>query len=78
MQKGEPILIRIIQAIQPEYTLDLLNMNDTFHVHVIRSKLTRNIAITFKDVREELVMGMGDLIPTREDSEWQSPRRKRL
>jgi hypothetical protein len=43
-------------------------MNDTFHIDVIRSKLTRNIAATFKDVREELVMAMDDFIPTCEDS----------
>ena len=43
-------------------------MNDTFHIDVIRSKLTRNIAATFKDVREELVMAMDDFIPTCKDS----------
>ena len=47
-------------------------MDDLFHVDIIRSKLTRNIAVTFKEVREELIMGMDDLIPTGEDSKWQS------
>jgi hypothetical protein len=56
------------QLIQMEYTLDLLNMDDCYHVEVIRSKLTRNIAVTFKEVREELVHAMEDLIPTGEDS----------
>ncbi|KAH9992086.1 cytochrome P450 [Russula vinacea] len=54
--------------LQPEYTIDLLNANDTFHTDVVRSKLTRNIAVTFKEVREELAMAMDDFIPTREDS----------
>jgi hypothetical protein len=44
---------------QPEYTLDLLNANDDYHIDVIRSKLTRNIDSTFKEVREELIMAMG-------------------
>jgi hypothetical protein len=48
-------------------------MNDRYHADVIRSKLTRNIAATFNDVREEIIMTMDDLIPTHEDGEWQSP-----
>jgi hypothetical protein len=47
-------------------------MDDEFHTDVIRSKLTRNIAATFKEVREELIMGMDDMFPTSEDSKWQS------
>ena len=76
VENGELILIWIIQLIQSEYTLDLLNVNDEYHTDVIRSQLTRNIANTFKDVREELIMAMDDLIPTREDSAWQCPRRR--
>jgi Trm5-related predicted tRNA methylase len=56
------------QFLQPEYTLDLLNMNDEYHKDVIRSKLTRNIAVTFKEVREELVSALDDFLPTSEDS----------
>jgi cytochrome P450 len=40
-----------------------------FHADVVRSKLTRNTAATFKEVREELIMAMDDLIPTR-NAEW--------
>lgn len=61
---------------QPEYTLDLLNANDGYHIDVIRSKLTRNIDSTFKEVREELIVAMGDLIPTHEHSTWQSRRQR--
>lgn len=53
---------------QPEYTLDLLNADDEYHTDVMRSKLTRNIDSTFKEVREELVMALDDLIPTHEHS----------
>jgi cytochrome P450 len=59
----------VTEFIQPEYTLNLLNMKDDYHSDVIRSKLTRNIAATFSEVREELIMAMDDLIPTHED-EW--------
>jgi hypothetical protein len=68
--------IWIIQLLQSEYTLDLLNEHDEYHTDIIRSQLTRNIADTFNDVREELIMGMDDLIPTREDSAWQCPMRR--
>jgi hypothetical protein len=45
-------------------------MNDSFHTDVIRSKLTRNIAVTFKEVREELIMAIDDFIPMRGDGTW--------
>jgi hypothetical protein len=76
LQNGELILISIIQLLQSEYTLDLLNELDEYHTDIIRSQLTRNIADTFNDVREELIMGMDDLIPTREDSAWLCPGRR--
>ncbi|KAI0292784.1 cytochrome P450 [Russula brevipes] len=55
------------EFIQPEYTMDPLDLNDVYHVDVIRSKLTRNIAVTFKEIREELVNALDDCIPTHED-----------
>jgi hypothetical protein len=42
----------------------------------MRSKLTRDVAATFKDVREEFVMAMHDLIPTRDDGTWKFSGRK--
>ena len=58
------------QFIQIDYTLDWLNKDDIYHTDVIRSRLTRNIAVTFKDVREEVINALEDLIPTGEDSRW--------
>jgi hypothetical protein len=55
------------ESLQPEYTLDFLNPEDTYSTDVMRSKLTRDVAATFKEVREEFVMAMHDLIPTRDD-----------
>lgn len=54
----------------------MLNPKDKYSTDVIRHKLTRDVAITFKDVHEELVMAMDDFIPACEDSTWQSHRRK--
>ena len=64
----ELILTWIIQLLQTKYTLKVLNAKDGYHVDIVRSQLTRNIAATFKEVREELIMAMDDLIPTHEDS----------
>jgi hypothetical protein len=55
------------EAIQSEYTLNILNPSDKYSADIIRSKLMRDVAATFKETREELVMAMDDLIPTRED-----------
>ena len=57
------------QFIQPEYTLRVLNMDDDYSTEVIRSKLTRNIAVTFKEVREELINTMDNLIPAGKNSD---------
>ena len=48
------------QGLSIDYTLDLLNKHDIYHVEVLRSKLTRNIAVTFKDVREEVINALED------------------
>ncbi|KAI0292786.1 cytochrome P450 [Russula brevipes] len=55
------------ESLQSEYTLDLLDRNDRYSTEVIRSKLTRNIAVTFKEIREELINALDDWIPTHED-----------
>jgi hypothetical protein len=52
------------QFLQTDYTLNWLNKHDDYHADVVRSKLTRNIAVTFKDVREELIYTLEDSIPT--------------
>ncbi len=49
---------RSSQILQTEYTLDPLAMDDKYHASVIRSKLTRNIASTFKQVRDEFVKSL--------------------
>ena len=76
LQIGMFILIGIIQFIQAEYTLDLLNPKDRYTADVIRSKLTRDIAGTFQEVRDELVVAMDDMIPAREHGTQQIPTQK--
>ncbi|KAI9511490.1 cytochrome P450 [Russula earlei] len=66
------------ELLEPKYTLDLLNMDDIYHHVVIRSNLTRNIAVIFKDVREELVKTLDEWIPTSEDKWVKVPIKETL
>ncbi|KAH9025148.1 cytochrome P450 [Lactarius hengduanensis] len=58
-----------IESIQFEYTLDLLEIDNDYHTDVIRSKLTRNIAVTFDKVHDEIVRSFDSSIPVRGD-DW--------
>ena len=51
------------QRFQKDYTLRMLNSEDTYETDLIRSKLTRNIAVTFEQVRDEVIKALGELIP---------------
>ena len=55
------------QRIETDYTLPMLLREDTYQNHLIRSKLTRNIAITFDQVQDELVQAMAECIPATGD-----------
>ena len=46
-----------------DYTLPMLNSDDTYETGVIRSKLTRNFAATFDQVQDELVQALAEFIP---------------
>ncbi|KAH9061886.1 cytochrome P450 [Lactarius vividus] len=58
-----------IESVQFEYTLDLLKIDDDYHTDVIRSKLTRNIAVTFDEVRDEIIRSFDSSIPVHGD-DW--------
>ena len=47
--------------------MDVLDSDNMYHVDIIRTKLTRNIADTFKEVRDELVRSLDASIPARGD-----------
>jgi len=49
---------------QTDYTLKRLNLDDNYHKGVVRSKLTRNVAVTFEKVHDELPGAVRDSIPT--------------
>jgi hypothetical protein len=46
-----------------EYTFGLLDREDWYHNHVIRSRLTRSIAATFDQVHDEVIEALAELIP---------------
>ena len=47
--------------------MDLLDRDTTYHVDIIRTKLTRNIAVIFEEVRDELVRSLDASIPMNGD-----------
>ena len=59
--------LRSFKFLQIQYTMNPLNLDDSYHVDIIRTKLTRNIADLFKDVRDELVRSLDASIPTSGD-----------
>lgn len=59
----------LIELVQPEYTLNLLEQDDEYHIDIIRSKLTQNIAVTFKEVHDEIVRSLDASIPAHGD-DW--------
>ncbi|KAI9509456.1 cytochrome P450 [Russula earlei] len=61
-------LVPLAEIIQTKYTLEYLNMQDTYHRAVLRSKLSRNTAVLFDQVHDELVCALRDFIPISE--EW--------
>jgi len=54
---------------EAEYTFGMLNEEDYYHTHVIRSSLTRGIAAISDQVHDEAVEALAELIPGASD-EW--------
>ena len=44
----------------------MLDPNDDYSTEIVRSKVTRDLASIFEEVRGELFMAIDDLIPTHE------------
>ena len=55
------------QRIETDYTLRMLNNEDTYQNHILRSKLTRNMETTFGKVQSELVQALTEYIPVASD-----------
>jgi hypothetical protein len=51
--------------------VDLLDVHDDYHLDVMRSKLTRNIADSFKEFRDELIKSLDASIQVHGDGECQ-------
>jgi hypothetical protein len=60
---------RLTELFQLEYTIGLLDLDSTYHADVIRANLTRNLAVTFKGVHDELVRSLDASIPMHGD-DW--------
>jgi len=61
--------VPVREFLQMKYTMDVLDLDNVYHVDIIRTKLTRNIADIFKEVRDELVRSLDASIPTDGD-DW--------
>jgi hypothetical protein len=68
VHSGGLILMVIMKTLQTKYTLETLNPKDDYSTEIVRSKFTRDVASTFKEVHEELIMAIDDLIPETEHS----------
>jgi len=55
------------QVFQAEYTFGVLDEEDRYHNHVIRSRLTRSIAAIFDQVHDEAVEAWAEFIPAASD-----------
>jgi len=55
------------ESLQIEYTLSKDLHVDPYHVAVVRTQITRNIASRFSEVRDEIVAAFADHIPVQED-----------
>ena len=61
------IFISTFQLLQSEFTTGELELKNEYHVDVIRSKLTRSLAVTFKEVRDELIRTLDASVSVRGD-----------
>jgi hypothetical protein len=51
------------QLIQTDYTLGSEICLEPYHVPVVRTSLTRNIAARFAEIEDEITAAFGDYIP---------------
>lgn len=57
------------QSIASEFTVGRLVDKDYYHVAIVRSQLTRNIAAIFDDVKEEIALGYDEEINANDAGE---------
>jgi cytochrome P450 len=59
----------VSQTIQTDYTLGRELRLDTYHIPIVRTPLTRSLAVRFADIKDEITAAFGDIIPLN-DNEW--------
>lgn len=57
------LTIQNIQGIQTDFTIGEAISTNPYHVPIIRSQLTRNLSVLFRDIRDELTTAFNDIIP---------------
>jgi hypothetical protein len=62
------MFITFFKSIQSDYTMGRELQDNPFHVATVRSPLTRNLAIRFPDVQDEIASAFNDFIPPTEGS----------
>ncbi|KAK7460913.1 hypothetical protein VKT23_008841 [Stygiomarasmius scandens] len=58
----------IKDSIQADYTVGKATMLNNYHMDVVRTTLTRNIAVRFSDIRDEIITAFSEEIPV--SHEW--------
>ena len=58
---------RLVQIFEAEYTFGMLNEEDRYHNHVIRSRLTPSMTAILDQVHDEAVEAWAEFIPTTSD-----------
>jgi len=59
----KPPIADLQQMIQTDYTLGPEIRLEPYHIPVVRTSLTRNIATRFAEVKDEITAAFGDYIP---------------
>ena len=55
--------LRHLQALQMKYTVGPEIYLDPYHVAAVRTPLTRNLAVCFPDVQDEITCAFADYVP---------------
>ncbi|KAI0261283.1 hypothetical protein BC834DRAFT_485408 [Gloeopeniophorella convolvens] len=74
----DDVLSFLEPVLDPDHTLDLIVKDDHYHLHIIRTKLTRNIHNTFSGLRDEIMASLDDVLPVSGDDWVKIPMLKTL
>ena len=66
------------QSMQMNFTMGPSISEDPYHIPIVRSQLTRNIATIFPDLRDEVATAFTDLLDLKGDGEFYCESRDSL